>query len=330
VNVQIAAVEKFVHPIVNLLDIYPENNQSYSLSDIFEDSLSFNISDLIVFRGPVLGDIWIDAEKKYDQEEEMCQILFRKTIDLGNSSWPPIRYPPDDMFEVYTMGERAEYHDWFHGSEQQEREHRPLEWWHDVIQKFLSAPSTCGPYTVPYCDVMLKKHRRLIYGKKGIVVGSLSPWAEAALLNLGAKEVTTIEYSSIIVDYPGLSARHPSDVAQSYSDGNWRTVDFAFSFSSLEHDGLGRYGDPLNPFGDLESLARIRCLIKPGGYLFLSIPLAPDALVWNAHRLYGKYRMALMLLGWTPLDLFPEVCDVKSKAASFMCQPLLLLQKPFT
>jgi len=26
--------------------------------------------------------------------------------------------------------------------------------------------------------------------------------------------------------------------------------DMVFSFSSIEHDGLGRYGDPLNPNGD--------------------------------------------------------------------------------
>jgi hypothetical protein len=37
----------------------------------------------------------------------------------------------------------------------------------------------------------------------------------------------------------------------------------------VEHDGLGRYGDPINPFGDLESIARARCLLKHGGILFL-------------------------------------------------------------
>ena len=35
-------------------------------------------------------------------------------------------------------------------------------------------------------------------------------------------------------------------------DGKWKPVDFIVTFSSMEHSGLGRYGDPLLPFGDLE------------------------------------------------------------------------------
>jgi hypothetical protein len=87
----------------------------------------------------------------------------------------------------------------------------------------------------------------------------------------------------------------------------------------------------LNPVGDLESLARIRCLLKPGGTLFLAIPVAPDTIVWNLHRIYGRYRLGLMLLGWNVLDIFPETCDVDNPKlhGNYMCQPLIVLQKPF-
>lgn len=32
------------------------------------------------------------------------------------------------------------------------------------------------------------------------------------------------------------------------------SFDAIVSFSGLEHDGLGRYGDPLNPYGDLSAM----------------------------------------------------------------------------
>ena len=31
-----------------------------------------------------------------------------------------------------------------------------------------------------------------------------------------------------------------------------------------EHSGLGRYGDPLNPFGDILESQKVSCLLKVG------------------------------------------------------------------
>ena len=42
-------------------------------------------------------------------------------------------------------------------------------------------------------------------------------------------------------------------------------MDFAFSFSSIEHNGLGRYGDALDPNGDLRDMELLSCVIRPGG-----------------------------------------------------------------
>ena len=42
-------------------------------------------------------------------------------------------------------------------------------------------------------------------------------------------------------------------------------MDFAFSYSSIEHNGLGRYGDPVNPNADLQDVEMLSCIIRPGG-----------------------------------------------------------------
>ena len=61
----------------------------------------------------------------------------------------------------------------------------------------------------------------------------------------------------------------------------------AITISSIDHDGLGRYGDPLNPHGDLRTMQWLKCLVKPGGLLFVSVPVGPDIVAWNLHRRYG-------------------------------------------
>lgn len=75
------------------------------------------------------------------------------------------------------------------------------------------------------------------------------------------------------------------------------------SISNFEHDGLGRYGDPIDPNGDLRAMREMQTLVKPDGFLILGVPVARDAVVWNAHRLYGRLRLPLLLQGWT-VDAF--------------------------
>lgn len=58
--------------------------------------------------------------------------------------------------------------------------------------------------------------------------------------------------------------------------------DLLVSFSGIEHSGLGRYGDPVNPDADIEAMAQIHRALAPGGYLLLAIPTA-DRLIIEAN-----------------------------------------------
>lgn len=42
---------------------------------------------------------------------------------------------------------------------------------------------------------------------------------------------------------------------------------------------LGRYGDPLDPDGDLKAMKLVYSMLKPGGLLFLTVPVGPDVVV---------------------------------------------------
>ena len=161
-----------------------------------------------------------------------------------------------------------------------------------------------------------------VEGKSCVVMGSISPFYESACISFGAKTVTTIEYNKIIFLHPQMKTMTPAEY-----DKNPAEFDAGFSISSFEHDGLGRYGDPLNPEADLEAMKKMKKIIKKGGILFLSVPVGKDLLVWNAHRIYGRLRLPLLLEGWETLDAFglnDSKLDVVDKGAG--CQPVFVLK----
>ncbi len=56
---------------------------------------------------------------------------------------------------------------------------------------------------------------------------------------------------------------------------------------TIEHIGLGRYGDPLDPNGDLKAIQELIRVLAPGGNLLFVTPLGKSAKIeFNAHRIY--------------------------------------------
>ena len=98
-----------------------------------------------------------------------------------------------------------------------------------------------------------------------------------------------------------------SEFSEVYRNNTLGLFDVFLSFSSVEHSGLGRYGDALNPWADLLALARARCVTKPGGYLGLAVPVERtqslrDIVIFNEKRLYGPHRYPLLTANWDQLD----------------------------
>lgn len=92
------------------------------------------------------------------------------------------------------------------------------------------------------------------------------------LLSLGAAKITTLEYGSIVSTHPQIDTIVPAEFAKRIRLKQVEMFDFAASYSSLEHSGLGRYGDELNPYGDVVAVARIGCVLKQNGAFFLGLP----------------------------------------------------------
>lgn len=78
---------------------------------------------------------------------------------------------------------------------------------------------------------------------------------------------------------------------------------------ALEHFGLGRYGDPLDPKGHLKGFANLCRLLEPGGTLYLSVPIGTSAVHFNAHRVFEPCEPLHWAEGLLQLMAFDYVDD---------------------
>jgi SAM-dependent methyltransferase len=81
--------------------------------------------------------------------------------------------------------------------------------------------------------------------------------------------------------------------------------DAIVSLSSLEHFGLGRYGDEFDLSGDAKALGEMKRCLKPGGHLIFSTTLTTGepCLVYNMHRIYSRPMLQELC---APLSLVQE------------------------
>ncbi|MDR0857826.1 MAG: DUF268 domain-containing protein [Oscillospiraceae bacterium] len=159
----------------------------------------------------------------------------------------------------------------------------------------------------------------LIWGLVGCNCDAMSLWNKA-------EKVYIVDYNKPISDHPKVTVYNHEELEE-----NQPKTDVAISYSSFEHDGFGRYGDPLNPFGDLEAMKQAHHYLKKDGILLYGVPLGQDCALWNDGRIYGKARLPLILKGWQLLDaydIYPNnTADYPFDLPLGQCSQVLLVLK---
>jgi len=78
---------------------------------------------------------------------------------------------------------------------------------------------------------------------------------------------------------------------------------------ALEHFGLGRYGDRVDYEGHLHGLANMHKILQKGGKFYLSVPIGPQRIEFNAHRVFSvRYLVDLLRVDYQ-IDQFSFVDD---------------------
>jgi len=65
----------------------------------------------------------------------------------------------------------------------------------------------------------------------------------------------------------------------------------------VEHIGLGRYGDQLDPEGTTKALTELARVLAPGGQLLLSLPVGRERTRFNAHRVRDARKVVDSIKG---------------------------------
>lgn len=189
--------------------------------------------------------------------------------------------------------------------------------------KMISDARNGGVKNYPQTDSLLHDAFKAysIENKLVVIMGSGNPWYEAMALAYGCSHCCVIEYQKRELKHPKVTYFTVEEYASSKMK-----FDCAISISSFEHDGLGRYGDPLNPAGDLEAMKKMKNILKEDGLLYLAVPTGKDKLVWNAHRIYGNVRLPLLLDGWELVSTFGDPMLDVDTGKNAPSQPLFILK----
>jgi SAM-dependent methyltransferase len=75
--------------------------------------------------------------------------------------------------------------------------------------------------------------------------------------------------------------------------------DAVTTLGSVEHFGLGRYGDDLDLDGDRKAVREMTRVLRPGGFLILTTTITngEPVLAFNSHRIYTRERLHALLDG---------------------------------
>ncbi len=206
-------------------------------------------------------------------------------------------------------------------------------WTDDMIQSGIDILSSAkennnnlNPTVYPNAthDLLYAINDYSINNKHCLTLGSISPWIESLLLYAGGI-VDVYDYNPPILDPNTRFNIHKINKLE-------KQYDAIVTFSSLEHSGLGRYGDPIDPLADISQMSKLKEVLKPNGLIYLSVPLGKhNELVWNHHRIYGPTRLNKLIDGFTLLNVYgrhgKNLSDYYFGSNNWQNQPVLVLQK---
>lgn len=128
-------------------------------------------------------------------------------------------------------------------------------------------------------------------GSKADLIGTISQFVPTTMIDIRPLEVTL----------PELSFVKGSILALPFKDNEIPSLS---SICVIEHIGLGRYGDPLDPLGSEKAVRELVRVLAPGGSLYISVPVDnTNKVYFNAHRTFTRDYIIKI---FSPLTLIEE------------------------
>lgn len=103
------------------------------------------------------------------------------------------------------------------------------------------------------------------------------------------------DYRAVSIPLDGLTVQKADVTCLPFANGSIKSLS---CLHTLEHIGLGRYGDETNPSGDIKAARELQRVLADDGNLLIAVPVGASQLVFNGHRIYSYEQV---------VDMFPDL-----------------------
>ena len=102
------------------------------------------------------------------------------------------------------------------------------------------------------------------------------------------REIEILDVRPLKTDIPGVVFRQADLMDEnSLVEAGKEYCDSLSCLHALEHFGLGRYGDPINPLGYQSGILNMARILKEGGTFYLSTPIGRERVLFNANWIFA-------------------------------------------
>jgi SAM-dependent methyltransferase len=148
-----------------------------------------------------------------------------------------------------------------------------------LYYEFGDHPASYVDYEIQFASEMIRKAKALTI----LDIGSYRHWVVGLLSNYDITSVDVRDRKSILSNETAVNC----DAKKlRFND---ESFDLVTSLSTLEHCGLGRYGEEFDLEADSKVFSEMVRVLKPNGHLVFTttITAGKPSIVFNAHRIYS-------------------------------------------
>jgi SAM-dependent methyltransferase len=113
------------------------------------------------------------------------------------------------------------------------------------------------------------------------------------------------DYRPAELKLSNLESNHADLIKLPFDDNSINSLS---CMHTIEHIGLGRYGDPIDPNGDLKAVLELKRILAENGSLLFVTPIGKPKIQFNAHRIYS-YEMIMEMFEGLKLMEFSLITD---------------------
>lgn len=122
------------------------------------------------------------------------------------------------------------------------------------------------------------------------------------------RSIEVLDIRPLTSTVPNITFRQV-DFSRPLDESYYSCCDSVSCLHAMEHFGLGRYGDPVDSTAWRRGVENLRLMLKPGGKLYFSVPMGPQRVEFDAHRVFATRFLIDLFSPHYTIDRFSYVDD---------------------